>query len=190
MLRARLVLPLAWLFSCSTLWAQPAKVLIIRHAEKPEQGHCLSVKGWQRATALVPFFLGELSDECGNPQPGFARPAAIFAQKPTEENKSLRPLQTVQGLAQAMKIELQRYAHTGVAQMVQDIRATPALTGKTILICWEHHAIPKVAQAFGVQDPPEFHGSAFDRVWVINIKDGKAKLRDVPQQLLFGDSSE
>jgi hypothetical protein len=42
----------------------------------------LSVKGWQRAAALVPYFLGGLSDECGNRQSGFAKPVCLtFAQR-------------------------------------------------------------------------------------------------------------
>src|SRR5262249_34191 len=163
------VLPLAWILAGAVALGQPARVLIIRHAEKPDDGHCLSVEGWQRAAALVPFFLGELSDECGDPRPGFARPVPIYFQKPTSQNKSRRPLQTVQGLAQTLKLEPRGFAHTDYAEMVRQIQKTSAFQGQTVLICWEHRAIADVARAFGVRDPPNWHGSAFDRVWVIKV---------------------
>lgn len=43
------------LFSCSaasTTWATPAQVLVIRHAEKPDEGNDLSPKGEKRAQSL------------------------------------------------------------------------------------------------------------------------------------------
>jgi hypothetical protein len=184
------ILLLTWFLSNSALMAQPDKVLIIRHAEKPDQGHCLSGKGWQRAAALVPFFLGELSDECGKPQGGFARPVAIYAQKPTENNKSRRPFQTVQGLADALKLEINGREHDNVAEMVKEIKASATYKGQTVLICWEHHGNEDIAREFGVENPPKWHGSSFDRVWSITFEGDKVKLNDIPQQLLYGDSSE
>jgi hypothetical protein len=53
-----------------------------------------------------------------------------------------------------------------------------------------HHEIEDIARAFGVEDPPNRHGSAFDRVWIIEFKDGNAKLCAVPRQLLYGDSAD
>ena len=54
----------AWLgltilgLAASVALAQPAQVLIIRHAEKSPQGSAvsLSIKGQERAMAFVPFF--------------------------------------------------------------------------------------------------------------------------------------
>jgi len=190
MVRIVPTLLLVWLLSISSVWAQPAEVMVIRHAEKPEEGHCLCLKGWQRAAALVPFFLGAAADGCGNSLAGFGTPTAIYAQKPTKEERSLRPMQTVQGLAQALKLEVKAYPHSDFESMVQEIQTSPAYRGKAILICWEHKAIPDIAAAFGVKEPPKWPGSAFDRVWQIKFKDGKAKLRDIPQQLMYGDSQD
>jgi hypothetical protein len=108
MTRYLLSFALIWLLSFSPLSAEPAKVMIIRHGEKPDEGHCLSLKGWQRAAALVPFFLGATADEC-DPLPGFGTPVAIYAQKPTQGNKSLRPMQTVQGLARALQLDMKPF---------------------------------------------------------------------------------
>lgn len=42
--------------SCFSLHAAPAQIIIIRHAEKPPEGNQLSIKGMERAAALIPFF--------------------------------------------------------------------------------------------------------------------------------------
>jgi len=47
---------LVWATWACSLHADPAQVILIRHAEKPEQGHDLSLPGRQRAAALVPYF--------------------------------------------------------------------------------------------------------------------------------------
>jgi hypothetical protein len=73
--------------------------------------------------------------------------------------------------------------------MINEIQTTRAYEGKTVLICWEHHAIRDLARELGVQDAPDFPGR-FDRVWVISWHNGKAKLRDLPQQLMQGDSRD
>lgn len=181
-------LVLLYFLSPGPLSAEPSKVMIIRHAEKPEEGHCLSLDGWQRAAALVPFFLGVRSDGC-EPLTGFGTPVAIYAQKPTPEHKSLRPMQTVAGLATALRINVKLVAHDDYRDMVREVQATPAYDGKTVLICWEHHAIQDLAAEFGVSNPPDFPGQ-FDRVWVITFRNGKAGLKDVPQRLMYGDSEE
>ena len=164
--------------------AGPAQVIIIRHAEKPEKGHDLSPKGRQRAAALVPYFLEtpEVTEH--------KTPVAIYAQKRTEANPSRRPVETVKGLAAALKLDLIEVANEDYAAMVKEIQGKPEYAGKTVLICWSHSSIPDIAKAFGVKDPPHWHDSAFDRTWVITFADGKASLNDLPQRLMYGDSKK
>lgn len=170
----------------SPLGAEPSQVMIFRHAEKPDEGHCLSVEGWQRAAALVPFFLGVRPESC-EPLAGLGTPVAVYAQKPTRDHKSLRPLQTVAGLAKALRLDVKLFAHDDFKDMIREIRSTAAYEGKIVLICWEHHAIQDLPAEFGVDDPPDFPGR-FDRVWIISFHNGKAKLKDVPQHLMYGDT--
>jgi hypothetical protein len=59
-----------------------------------------------------------------------------------------------------------------------------------VLICWSHKAIPNLATALGVVDPPAWHDHVYDRLWIIKFKDGKAELQIVPQRLMYGDSAE
>ena len=51
-----LLLCLAWSCATSLVYGRPDQVIIIRHAEKPEEGEDLTAKGRQRAAALAPFF--------------------------------------------------------------------------------------------------------------------------------------
>src|SRR5690242_18318012 len=104
--------------------AQPGKIMVIRHAEKPTTKHqppygvnyvgeqdweSLTVRGWQRAGALVTLF----DPSNGAPaRPHLAVPTIIYASNPRgaggaeqdEGSKSKRPLQTVTPLAARLGI--------------------------------------------------------------------------------------
>lgn len=167
------------------LLALPSQVMIIRHGEKPEEGHGLSLKGRERAEALAPFFSGNSE---------FLKhglPVAIYAQKISQANPSMRPMQTVTPLAQALNLNIQaEYEHAEYAKMVEAIKTNPEYQGKNVLICWEHQVIPEMTQLFGVKKAPEkWDGETFDRVWLIEFASEKeAAFKNVAQRLLFGDS--
>jgi hypothetical protein len=189
MLRAcrKLLFMLAWLGCGLAAEAGPAQVILIRHAEKPPEGDELSLKGQERAAALVPYFLGtpELLE--------YKAPVAIYAQGPKKEGSSRRPVETVRPLADALKLQvIDRFTHDDFPQMVAEIVADPKYEGRSVLICWEHKVIPDIARAFGAKDAPDtWHGHVFDRTWVITFKpSGKAAFKNLPQKLMYGDSSE
>lgn len=120
----------------------------------------------------------------------YGKPVAIYAQQPTDSRPSRRSVETVEPLAQALNLRVLQYHHSDFAKMVKAIRKNREYEGKTVLICWQHKAIPKVAAALGVTNPPDWSREVFDRIWVITFKDGKANLRNLPQKLMYGDSSE
>jgi hypothetical protein len=182
--RTILSLCVAWFVLVPVADGRPAQVILIRHAEKPEQGDDLSLKGRERAAALVPYFLetpAVLEHQT---------PAAIYAQGPSEKHRSKRAVESVNGLARALKLQVKEYHRGDYAKMVEEIMANPNYEGKTVLICWEHNLIPEIAAAFGVTAPPKWPGKAFDRTWIITYKDGRPAFRDLPQKLMYGDSSE
>jgi hypothetical protein len=166
---------------------RPAQVILIRHAEKPPEGDDLSLKGKERAAALVPYFLGR-------PEVlQFKAPVAVYAQGPKKEGSSRRPVETVKGLARALQLDvIDRYTHEEFPQMVEEILAKKEYEGRMVLICWEHKVLPDIARALGVKKPPaEWHGAVFDRTWVITfVPDRKPSLADLPQRLMFGDSPD
>ena len=68
------------LLFAAPLCAQPAQVILIRHAEKPPTGNMLNTKGRERAAALVPYLLE--TDDLTK----FGKPVAIYAQQPNRVN--------------------------------------------------------------------------------------------------------
>lgn len=174
-------------FTSSLLYALPAQVLIIRHAEKPAQGNQLNTKGRIRAAALAPYFVD------GDWFKKYGPPAAIYAQKPSHVDGSERPIETVTPLANALGQTLHtEFTHQQLKEMIQEVKSHPQYNGKLVLISWEHHAIPEMARLFGATTAPNnWEGDIFDRVWVIDyLADGSVNFQNIPQRLLFGDSPD
>lgn len=170
---------------CARLDAVPAQVIIIRHAEKPETGEHLSVKGQERAAALAPYFLNTSSVL------EYGTPAALYATNVTPDDPSYRTQETLTPLAQALGQQIQHpYTKDQVSDLAKEILLNKAYEKKMVLIAWEHHNIPALAKELGVKhEPPKWHGKDFDSVWTITYEnDGKAKLRIFSQELMYGDS--
>jgi hypothetical protein len=173
------------LFYGNCLLAEPAEVVIIRHAEKPDEGNELSLAGRERAAALLPYFFG-------NPAVlEFGRPMAIYAQAQKHATSSLRSIQTVQPLADALHLKINdAFERDDYKKMVAEIKRETKYDGHTVLICWEHKVIPEIAKEFAADDAPKkWRDDAFDRTWVLTLKSGhRYKFNDLPQKLMFGDS--
>jgi hypothetical protein len=163
----------------------PAQILIIRHGEKPgnpgvdseADGINLSTKGYERAAALafnIPAIFGKFDH--------------LFATQ--ESAHSDRPVQTITPLAAALHLKINSdYADGDFEKIAEHILGHPKYSGKRILICWHHGKIPHLAAALHVANPPSpWPDEVFDRVWIIDYEAGRAVLRNVPQQLLYGDS--
>jgi hypothetical protein len=177
---------LAVLICANYSLAEPAEVVIIRHAEKPDEGNELSLAGRERAAALLPYFLGTPAVL------EFGRPVAIYAQSQKHATSSLRPIQTVQPLADSLHLKINdTFERDDYKKMVAEIKHERKYDGHTVLICWEHKVIPEIAKEFDADDAPQkWRGNAFDRTWVLTAtKNGhRYKFNDLPQKLMFGDS--
>jgi hypothetical protein len=181
----RLVL-LLFLIAVETVWARPAQVILLRHAEKPrdESNVHLSERGESRARALVAFL---------TTKPAFVTnglPVALFAPKSTSRGHSRRPYETLAPLAEHLQLSVQMpYGSSDYAALAKHVLSDPGLNGKTVIVCWIHDYLPALAKAFGVKpEPARWKSSVYDRVWVITYKDHRAGLADLPQKLLPGDS--
>ncbi|MBV8439901.1 MAG: histidine phosphatase family protein [Hyphomicrobiales bacterium] len=171
------------------------KIMVIRHAEKPngepgimpdgsQNPEALTAAGWSRARALVGLF---------NPQggrfadPRLARPGSLFASG----SDSLRPKQTLAPLAEALKLVIDANYLKG-----QEDRLVAAAknAGSVTLVAWQHEAIAKIAtlirgSANGI--PPRWPGHRFDLVWVFDREDnGDWSFEQAPELALPGDSSQ
>ena len=175
--------------------SRPAMILLIRHAEKPEEGEPLSAhltaRGMERANALQSLFTD------GHPPGRFPPPDFIFATKHSEgpnesgDEKSFRPIETVQSFADSKHIVLNSdFANDDYETLAQKLLTDPKYAGKVVLICWHQGKLPKLAAALKATAPDNWKKKVFDRVWQITYDAQRnAKFQDLPQQLLPGDST-
>jgi hypothetical protein len=189
-----------------------AKVMIIRHGEKPTVKHqppygvtadgeqdweSLTVRGWLRAGALETLFAPSRG-----PLPNhLAKPSVIYASKPrspgvaadSEASRSKRPLQTVSPLAEKLGLAPRLPFGKGdekalAAEVLQQ-------TG-VVLICWQHERIAAIAAELvgkappGTTIPSDWPDDRFDLVWVLDPPAGaigRWSFFQVPENLLSGD---
>jgi broad specificity phosphatase PhoE len=176
------------------------KIMLIRHAEKPNRDggvmpdgtanpDALTARGWQRADALVQLFVPQ-DGHFTNPE--LATPQTIFASGIAHHSKSLRPQQTVTPLAAKLGFSI----NTSFAKGNESGLAQAAKTnGGIVLIAWEHEAIPEIAELVVGSNqgiPQHWPGDRFDLVWVFDRTNGDEQwtFTQVPQRLLPGDSSD
>jgi hypothetical protein len=187
--------------------ATATKIMLIRHAEKPEgtvQGvnvdgtdgqEFLVVQGWQRAGALVRFFAPSSAQF---QRPGIDQPQSLFAsgavskkeQKAGNGSKSYRPEQTITPLSQLLGSKVPLNLGFAEGEEAQVATAAMACDG-VVLIAWQHEDIPTIADAIlgktGVV-PSKWPGDRFDIVWVFDLQaNGQYSFSQVPQMLLAGD---
>jgi hypothetical protein len=179
---------LLFLIAAETAFARPARVILLRHAEKPldESDIHLSERGESRARALVVLLATERVLGTNGP------PAALFAPKVTRRGHSRRPYETLEPLAEHLRLSIQTpYGPSDCAALAKHVLSDPDLDGKTVIVCWIHDYLPALAKALGVKpEPVRWKGSVYDRVWVITYEDHRVVLVNLPQNLLPGDSTE
>lgn len=182
---------LAALLLAGTAYAEPAQVILIRHAEKQPGEPVLSAKGYKRAALLKDFFLKEAAVT------HYGAPAAIYAAAPKNEDSSIRSIQTVTPLAKALGLDIDdSYTRGQTGKLVREIMETPAYDGRMVLVCWQHDNLVKIAYGLAeynnsprVNIPLVWDDATFDRVWILDLKNGRVTaFKDIPQRLLPGDS--
>jgi hypothetical protein len=165
---------------------QPAQIILFRHAEKPDDPASvhLTEQGRRRALGLVAL-LGRHSALTSN-----APVAALYATRVTRHDRSHRTGETLEPLGQDLGLPLDtRFGSDNYRVLAAGVLNNPAYRGRTVIICWTHHEIAQLAGALGVQpQPAAWKDKRFDRLWVISFPNGRAALRDLPQELLPGDS--
>ena len=178
--------------------AEPRKIMLIRHAEKPNDGppfgvkedgtvnkHSIVVRGWQRAGALVQFFANPTHPTIATPDMIFAATTTLSTAVKPEDAKSLRPQETIGPVA--AKLGCPRNADISVGdepRLIAALRRTPGV----VLVAWEHKRIPAIASAFA-SVPHAWSDDVFDVVWVLDRRpDGAYDFSVVQQNLLSGDN--
>ena len=168
--------------------------MIIRHAEEHEvpgvtsEGQAdpqsLTVRGWQRAGALVPFF-------CSGGR-GLPTPNAIFASGVASGSESKRPQQTVAPLHAVLRergpID---YSEVFAKPDTNALMAEVMTCSGIVLIAWNHSRIPDCVAALPnpPRAPDDWPGDRYDLVWVLDPTDNGWTFSEIPQRLSAGDVS-
>ena len=170
------------------------RIMVIRHAEKPngeaglmpdgsQNPKALTAAGWKRASGL-----GGLFDPANgaSPRPPFAKLKSLFASG----SESLRPKQTITPLAAALALPITTFLKGQEAQLVAAAKGGES----PVLISWQHEAIPEIAaliQGSAEGFPSRWPANRFDLVWVLDLQaPGAWSFTQVPELVLPGDSTE
>ncbi len=167
--------------ACQSALGRPAAIIIIRHAEKPDdpESRHLSKKGEKRAKALVGFFLKD------SHATKHGLPVALFASRPTPKGNGLRARETLLPLANKLKLEVQTpFEGKDFVQLAERLINAPEYQGKTVVVCWVHEHLPALAAALGVTpEPSKWKDGDYDSAYVITYPEGKARLKVIDQDL-------
>jgi hypothetical protein len=175
----------------------PKRIMFIRHAEKPgvpgggkgegvqpdgsQDGESLTVRGWQRAGALVQFF--------ARPE---LKPGVIFASGLGHGSKSKRPMQTVMPLADLLnETEGVALLTTHLKDDLQPLMEDVLSRQGPVLVAWEHKRIPALVGLLpnSPSVPSDWPDDRFDVVWLFDRTDTGWSFSQLPQLLLSGDSA-
>jgi len=178
----------------------PSVVMLLRHAEKPlgegpphgvtidgaPDPESLTPRGWQRAGALVGLFVPDPSDGRG---PRLPTPTHLFASQVGPRSSSQRPRETLVPLSERLGLAVDsRFRKEELEELVRAVR----LIDGVVLIAWEHHLLPSLANMLmgdASSVPQIWPDDRYDVVWVVEdtgLGNGRG-FRDVPEMLLAGD---
>lgn len=161
--------------------AMPKKIILVRHCEEPngEEGRELSHVGWRRATGLPKLLVTENITE-------------LIALYPHKKGGSIRSIQTLQPIAEALGLEIQSpFKRDEVTDLIKAL-STPKYDDDVVLIAWQHDTLADIAHGLGANMAPKKWGNTFDRYWVLEFKkDGSLEsFKNLPQRLLPNDSRD
>ncbi len=141
------------------------KIVLIRHAEKPDDGDNLSCKGLNRSLALS-----------GVLYPRFGRPDYTYVAKVSAGSSAghVRMLETIMPFAVKYDLSISdKYDEEDVAGLAKDILKREG----TVLVVWDHARLESVARAIGVVDNTlTWSPDDYDSIWVITFSKGIAHL--------------
>ena len=175
--------------------------MLMRHAEKPsrsgqvkgvnpagaEDADALSVRGWQRAGALVRFFAPSLP---AGMVPPVATPQFLFAPEMSTSSRSKRSKHTLLPLAEFLRkpicTDFAKGQERGLAAQIRGL-------SEPVLVVWSRQSIHLIANELTSDvglAPQEWPEDRFDLVWVFSRDDSGWRFRQLPQLLLAGDSGQ
>ena len=135
----------------------PARILVMRHAEKPDDpmDPHLSDVGRARADRLADY----IPTVFGNPE-------FLFATTPSKH--SARPIETITPLSQRIGVQIDTtFADQDYSALAAETLSQSRFTGKLLLVCWHHGNIPGLMLALGAKSgefPDPWDPQVFDLI--------------------------
>ena len=140
------------------------RVVIIRHGEKPETGNHLSCQGQNRALLLPAVLFRKFN------KPGHIYVPAMGVGK---SNAHARMFETIVPFAVKYGLDVNsEFQVDGYAAIADRVLGKNG----TVLMVWQHDAIPVLAAHLGVANPPKWKDKDFDSIWIITFASGKTSL--------------
>jgi hypothetical protein len=140
------------------------KIVIIRHGEKPESGDNLSCQGENRALQLPNVLYQK-----------FNQPDYVYVPS-LELGKSIthaRMFQTITPFVVKYNLTVNgEFDSSDYAAIADNVLKKKG----TVLMVWEHSAIPSLTKKLGVKNPPSWDSKDYDSIWIITYSTGKAIL--------------
>ncbi len=177
-------------FTCQLLWAAPAQIIVLRHAEKdPVTAQLVKPEGLERAAALA-YYLTETPY-----LQNFGPIAAVFAARQINQSDRIvpRPIETMMPVAELLQLPVHSpFNATQTDEMADFILNSPQYDGKNIVICWNHTSMIALLNSFGYQWPLEttfYPNCRFDMVFVLTYPQTSPYPLLYFQQLLYGDAT-
>jgi len=169
-----------------TLSAQPERITLLRHAEKPPDDNksTISARGQERAKALVSYF---------TQTPGLidqGSQVVLFATRFGKKVRDNHTHETLAPLARQLHVIIEApFENTSYGALAKHILTSPECKGTVVMVCWDPEHLPALAAALGARHAPtNWKSTVFDRIWLLRPKEDKMKFQDLPQKLLPGDS--
>lgn len=141
----------------------PKCILVMRHAEKPEEkgNRELSDAGQARAKKLATYIPNN-----------FGKPDFIFAARDSDESE--RPRRTVEPLHHATGICIHdKIADKECRDLATELLTRQDLSDQRIVVCWHHGQIPKLMHALGAAAgtyPDEWKEDVFNEILLLDYR--------------------
>jgi len=151
------------------------KIILLRHAEEPEDGDSLDLSeaGRTRAEKLASYI-----------PKTFGKPRFLFAAAPSD--KSVRCYLTLRPLADRLRLNIEgTYEEREFAALSGKLLADPAFDDTLIAVAWTHKQLPALASSLGVARddfPEQWDEEVFDLLFELTYrKRSRPKVRRVKQ---------
>lgn len=147
--------------------AEPAKIILIRHGEKPadhDDPH-LTAEGRAHAERWVGYFTNSPT----------RLPDVLLAPSPTKKHPSVRASETIEPLAKLRHLTIETpYPAEDYTKLAHDLVTEDRFKGKTVVVCWVHQYLPQFVAALGIDpQPKEWKGEDYESVYEVTFPEGK-----------------